>query len=386
MDYAKTPDGDIVPLSRANVDTGMGLERTLIAINGLRSVYEIDTVQPLYSVLRQLATTTASDRDLRVLTDHLRAACFIIADGVVPSSKDRGYVLRRLLRRCLCSAQQLGMPHEWYRSATPCLPGMFEAAYPELSDLASIETVIAEEVERFQTTLAHGLRIVAKQTVLDGAVAFDLFQTYGFPFELTRELAARQGKHVDEAGFRAQLDRHRELSRSRSAGTFEGGLADHSVAIVRYHTLTHLLQAALRVVLGEHVMQRGSNLTHERLRFDFSHSAKLTPAELARVEQLVNDWLHRDWWVESSTMTQVEARALGALGAFGEKYGEIVSVHTIVERDSGEVISREFCGGPHVQSVHELRGRFRIVKQQAIAAGIRRIKAVLEQASDSPWE
>jgi alanyl-tRNA synthetase len=379
MSYTRTASGSIERLPRANVDTGMGLERTLVAINGLRSVYEVDTVAPLYGMLGGLATEQG-DRELRIVTDHLRASMFMIADGIAPSAKDRGYVLRRLLRRCILFAKQLGMPRDWYTRAIACVPSMFGDEYPGLHESRATESTIAEEIERFETTLAQGLRIVSKQPVLDGKVAFDLFQTYGFPFELTRELAERQGKHVDEEGFRDELERHRDASRTTSAGSFAGGLADHSDAIVRYHTLTHLLQAALREVLGTHVIQRGSNLTHERLRFDFSHTGKPTPEELARVEEMVNDWLHRDLVVERSTMSEPEARRLGAIGAFGEKYGDTVSVHSVVDRASGDVISREFCGGPHVASVRELAGHFRIVKEQGIATGVRRIKAVLGPA------
>ncbi len=378
MGYTKAADGEIVALPRVNVDTGMGLERTLVAINGLRSVYDVDTVKPLYDLVRGLASA-ANEREIRIITDHVRAACFMIADGVAPTGKDRGYVLRRLLRRCIFAAQQLGMAPDWYRRATSCVTAMLGDAYPELRDSDGIAGLIEDEVAKFETTLAHGLRLVAKRPVLDGRTAFDLFQTYGFPFELTRELAERQGKHVDEAEFRAELERHRELSRSAAGGTFASGLADHSAEVVRYHTLTHLLQAALREVLGEHVTQRGSNLTKDRLRFDFSHREKIAREDLARVEGMVNGWLARDLVVERATMREAEARAIGAIGAFGEKYGELVSVYSVVDRGSGEVISREFCGGPHVEALADLRGRLRIVKEEGIAAGIRRIKAVLEQ-------
>jgi alanyl-tRNA synthetase len=379
MSYTKTATGAIQPLARANVDTGMGLERTLVALNGLRSVYDVDTVKPLLDELHRLASAP-HERELRVLTDHTRAACFLIADGVGPSNKDRGYVLRRLLRRCILFARRLGLPADWYRSAVSVLPGMLGDAYPELvRDPDAIVDTITDEVGKFERTLAQGLRVLEKRSVLDGKVAFDLFQTYGFPFELTRELAESTGKHVDEAGFLVELGHHRERSRLTSGATFEGGLADHSIDIVRYHTLTHLLQAALREVLGPHVIQRGSNITRERLRFDFSHDDKLAPEQLARVQSLVNGWLAKPLVVDRATMPEPVARTLGALGAFGEKYGDIVSVYTITDRDSGHVVSRELCGGPHVATSDELRGELRIVREQAISAGIRRIKAVLIQ-------
>ncbi|HEY6179298.1 MAG TPA: alanine--tRNA ligase-related protein, partial [Kofleriaceae bacterium] len=239
----------------------------------------------------------------------------------------------------------------------------------------AIGDAIAAEVGKFEATLARGLRELERRPVLDGKVAFDLFQTHGIPLELARELAEQTGKRVDEAAFRDELARHRERSRTQLA-TFAGGLADHSVEIVRYHTLTHLLQAALRDVLGDHVIQRGSNLTRQRLRFDFSHDGKLAPDELARVEQQVNRWIARDLAIERATMSPREARALGAIGAFGEKYGETVTVYTI--RDGDAAISREFCGGPHVASSRELAGTFRILRDEPVAAGIRRIRAVLE--------
>jgi alanyl-tRNA synthetase len=294
---------------------------------------------------------------------------------VGPSNKDQGYVLRRLLRRCILFAQKLGLPADWYVSAVSSLPSMYGGAYPEL-DLPRVVKTIADEVEKFQRTLAQGLRELEKRSVVDGRAAFDLFQTWGFPFELTRELARSSGKSIDEAGVFAELERHRERSRSSTGASFEGGLADHSDEIVRYHTLTHLLQAALRQVLGSHVIQRGSNITRERLRFDFSHDGKPTREQLGRIESLVNEWIERELVVQRSTMTEPQARALGAIGAFGEKYGETVSVYAIVDPQSGEVISREFCGGPHIESTLGLRG-LHIVKEQAISAGIRRIKASL---------
>jgi len=270
-------------------------------------------------------------------------------------------------------ARQLALPDDWFVGATRAVTRPLGDVYPELA--CDANGAIADEASRFGKTLAQGLRALGKQKRLDGTVAFDLFQTYGFPLELTRELARESGMTVDEDDVRAALERHRE--RSRTTAGFSGGLADHSAQIVRYHTATHLLQAALRRVLGDHVIQRGSNITHERLRFDFSHDAKLAPDELARVEALVNDWLSRDLLVERAVMREPDARALGALGAFGEKYGDIVSVYTIVDSATGEVVSRELCGGPHVAGSRELAGRFRITREQAVAAGIRRVRAVL---------
>jgi len=370
------PSGAIERLAHANVDTGMGLERTLVALGGLASVYEVDTMAPLVRELSTLASRDAP-HELRVLADHLRAACFMIGDGVGPSNKDRGYVLRRLIRRCGLVAQQLDMPRTWYETAIVAVETMLGDVYSELRTPA-IASGFAQELERFERTLAKGLTEIRKLRVLDGKAAFDLFQTYGFPFELTLEVAQASGATIDRDGFRAELDRHRERSRTTGGGTFRGGLADHSTEIVRYHTLTHLLQASLRAVLGDHVIQRGSNLTAERLRFDYSHDGKPTPEQLREVERIVNDWLVRELVVNRDTMTEPEARVLGAIGAFGEKYGGTVTVYSIVDASTDALISREFCGGPHVTSGDELRGTFRITREQAISAGIRRIKAVFE--------
>ena len=386
MSHAKTAGGEeggkIVALPRGSVDTGMGVERTLVALNGLSSVYEVDTLRPLLDELRDLARAP-HERELRVLADHVRAACLVIADGVAPSNKDRGYVLRRLVRRGLVAARRLGLPEDWHGGAVAAVAGMLGEAYPEVGrEAGAIAQGIAEEAGRFEHALAHGLRVLERCAALDGKAAFDLLQTHGLPLEVTRELAGAAGKPVDEDGFRRELEAHRARSRpaGRPAGdaTFRGGLADHSAEVVGYHTVTHLLLAALRAELGVHVVQRGSNITHDRLRLDFSHGERLRPEELARVEERVAGWLARDLGVERATMSEAEARAIGAIGAFGEKYGEIVSVYSIADRATGEVVSREFCGGPHVASTAELQGRrFRIVREQAVASGIRRIKAVL---------
>jgi alanyl-tRNA synthetase len=402
MGYTKTETGALRPLARPNVDTGMGLERTLVALNGLRSVWEVDTVAPLLETFRAMAAADPPGREhkLRVLTDHLRAACFLIADGVGPSNKDQGYVLRRLLRRCILFARQLALPPGWERRGLVVLQEMMGQAHAELQREADrIGLTIAAEATRFERTLSRGLRVLARLgPAIDGKTAFDLFQTYGLPVELTRELALAEGKSIDEAGYAAELARHRELSRSVPAGApppqpgrpvsgprFAGGLADRSADSVRYHTLTHLLQAALRQVLGEHVVQRGSNITPERLRFDFSHAGKLTPEQIARTEALVNGWIGRDLTVERATMPEAQARALGAIGAFGEKYGETVSVYTISDGQTGEVVSREFCGGPHVSSSRELPGRFRILREEAVSTGVRRIRARL-RAEEEPGQ
>ena len=247
--------------------------------------------------------------------------------------------------------------------------------YPELiAHEERINTLITAEAEKFGASLEKGMREFEKHTQITGSIAFDLYQSYGFPWEVTHELAIARGMTVDKAEFESEFAKHKELSRTASAGTFKGGLADNSEIVVRYHTATHLLNAALRQVLGDHVMQKGSNINAERLRFDFSHPAKVTSEELARIAELVNQWIAQDAPVTRTTMTRVTAIALGAIGAFGEKYGETVSVYTVGDAD--HPISREFCGGPHVEHTGVI-GTFTIIKEEAVSAGVRRIKATL---------
>jgi alanyl-tRNA synthetase len=358
MGYTKLATGEVVAMPRLNIDTGMGLERTLVALGGLASVYEVDTVAPIHAATGD-----------RVVTDHLRAACMMIADGVAPTNKDRGYVLRRLLRRCLLLARGKPLP-------SGVVVDTLGDVYPELvRERGAIASTIDGERERFDRAVAQGTRALRGVRVLDGKVAFELFQTHGIPFEITLELARTTGATVDRDDFERAFAEHRAVSRTTSSGAFAGGLADHSTEIVRYHTVTHLLQAALRRVLGDHVIQRGSNITSERLRFDFSHDRRLAPDDIAGVEALVDGWLARPLDITRATMTEREARELGAIGAFGEKYTDPVSVYTIRDRATGEVISRELCGGPHVTA--SPGGRLRIVREQALSAGVRRIKAVL---------
>jgi alanyl-tRNA synthetase len=384
MSYTMLADGTVQP-ARGNVDTGMGLERTLMALGGYRSVYEVDTMEPIARLVRDAAGGRGGERDVRIVADHMRAACMAIFDGVVPANKERGYIVRRLLRRSLVHARKLGLPADWYRGVVDAVARALGDMCPDLAGARErIVATIGDEVTRFGLTLVQAQRVLdnlvgeGNRSVLDGAAAFDLFQTFGFPFDLSAEIAEARGLPIDRASFDDALAKHRELSRTTSSGAFAGGLADHGVDVVRYHTLTHLLQAALRATLGSHVIQRGSNITRERLRFDFSHDGKPTDEQLRRVEAMVHGWLARDLVVERAIMPGTEALAIGAIGAFGEKYGDTCSVYTVSDPVTGEVISRELCGGPHVRSTRELRGTFRIVREQAVSSGVRRIKAVLE--------
>jgi alanyl-tRNA synthetase len=379
--------GELRDLPKRNVDTGMGLERTLAVLNGVESVYE---THPLVEVKRELAdlftasTTTLpperAERALRILTDHLRTSVFMLGDQnpVEPSNQGRGYVLRRLIRRAARVCHQAGLEASGWAEVSKEVVRVYGSVYPELEKRSTeITEQLAAELDRFQRTLARGSARIERELarlrqsnrrVLPGDVAFQLYETYGFPVELTQELAAEEGVEVDLEGYRRSEEQHREASRSVVQAA--GGLMDDSEESIRYHTATHLLHAALREVLGDHVFQRGSNITRERLRFDFSHPAPMTKEQIAAVEALVQEWIDAAVPVEREVMTQEEARRRGAIGLFDEHYSGLVSVYRIGDK------SLEFCGGPHVLNTAEL-GRFHIVKEQSVGAGLRRIRAVL---------
>jgi alanyl-tRNA synthetase len=380
---------ELSPLPKRNVDTGMGLERAVAMISGAGSVYD---VAPLATIRAAVAacskaapgslTSEAGVRALRILTDHLRTAVFVLGDpgAVQPSNQGAGYVLRRIIRRSARFCQQLDIePREWAMVA-PVVIDHYGKAYPELvSNADRIASELAKELERFDKTLVRGLSQLHKElaklaeegsVTLSGESAFHLYDTYGFPIELTKEIAAEQGISIDEADYERRLAEHREKSRLASVAA-AGGLMDNSVESVRYHTATHLLHSALRQVIGTHVFQRGSNITKERLRFDFSHASALSPDEVAATQALVQEWIDSDLQVTREVMSRERARQLGAIGLFDERYSGDVSVYRIEDK------SLEFCGGPHVGATGEL-GRFTIVKEQSAGAGIRRIRAILE--------
>ena len=387
MQYYKSPDGRIEPLKQQNVDTGMGLDRTLTVLNGQTSVFDTELFKPLFDVIGLGNEILSGDeiRKSRIIVDHIRAAVFLAADGVEPSNKDRGYVMRRLLRRAMVMARLLNLQPTWLKALVGQVIFTYSSPYTELRDNnEKIFQIIEGEQRKFEATLEKGLKEftnLSKQYTVDskqltGKDAFDLYQTYGFPWELTKELAESFGQKIDKAEFESEFKKHQELSRTASAGQFKGGLASHSDKIVRLHTATHLLNAALRQVLGENVWQKGSNITEERTRFDFTHDKKMTPEEILAVEALVNDWIVRDLKVKREMMTLEEARKLGAIGVFGEKYADTVSIYTIYDPLSEEIISREFCGGPHVEHTGII-GQFKIQKEEASSAGVRRIKATI---------
>ena len=387
MTYTRV-NGQILDLPKRNVDTGMGLERTLAVLNGAESPYETSAFRPIIESLLPHAKHSESEirrqpsllKALRVITDHLRTAVFVIGDprGTAPSNTGAGYVLRRLIRRAIRFCDPLGIePAQWVDTHKTVIQ-MFEQVYPELRDNAArIERELTLERKRFEQTLKTGMRQLTKEiealTVsgakfLSGEAAFKLYDTYGFPIEFTLELASERGYTVDVPGYERRFEEHRLASKTEAA---KSGLADLSAESVRYHTATHLLHAALRDVLGPHVFQKGSNITRERLRFDFSHPKPMTREEIERVERWVQDAIDERIPVTSEVMALPEAQAQGAIGLFTDKYGGQVSVYKIGKR------SMELCGGPHVANTEEI-GRFKIEKEQSSAAGVRRIRAVIQ--------
>lgn len=371
MQYEKTDEGKFIALKQQNVDTGMGLERITIALQGKDNVYDTDIFEGIMDKVKVLAQNP-DVRSERIIADHLRAAIFLLADGVVPSNKDRGYILRRLIRRSITYGQKLGIEQDFTMDIAEVIVRQYIHLYPELAN-PKIEHELKAEELKFRKTLAKGMKLLEKKEGITGKEAFDLFQTYGFPFELTREFATV----ANIAEFEEEFKKHQILSRTASAGMFKGGLASHSDKVVRLHTATHLMNAALRQVLGENVWQKGSNITEERTRFDFTHDAKMTDEQKAEVEKLVNDWIKQDFQVKRETMPFDEARKLNAIGVFGEKYPETVSVYTVFDPATQKAVSREFCGGPHVEHTGVI-GHFKIQKEEAVSSGVRRIKAVIE--------
>ncbi|MBU1857505.1 MAG: alanine--tRNA ligase [Verrucomicrobia bacterium] len=387
MQYNKQADGAYVPLGQLNVDTGMGVERTIAMLQGKRSVYETELFAPIIAALaagsgKAFEESADVTRAFRVIADHLRSAVFILGDeqGVTPSNLGQGYVLRRLIRRAVRHAKKIGLRGGFSKAVAESVVATYTKAYPELERRRElIVRELATEEEKFEKTLTQGLEELDKvlaqikthnQTALAGRVAFRLYDTFGFPVEFTEEICREQGLTVDKAGFDKAFAKHQEVSKQGADKMFKGGLADNSAATTRLHTATHLLHKSLQIVLGAHVKQKGSNITAERLRFDFSHPAKLTPEELSRVEVLVNEQIQNALPVTMEVMTLEEAKTLNATALFAAKYGEQVKVFSI----GG--FSKEVCGGPHVLNTAELV-RFKIQKEEASSAGVRRIRAVL---------
>ena len=379
MEYYKTKDGKYEKLKQYNVDTGLGLERMTMLLQGKETPFDTELFAPIMQKLSELAKVDNIE-SRRIVTEHLRASMMVISDGGRPSNIDRGYVLRKLIRRMSRHLNKIQIDLSELANLIDLDIDILKEMYPELEkNREIIKQVIIEEKDKFMKTLAHGEKEFEKainkakqenKNVIDGQTIFKLYETYGFPPEITADLAAEQGFKIDNTEFEKLFKEHQEKSRMGSEQKFKGGLAEQNEKTIAYHTATHLLHKALQIVLGEHAKQKGSNITTERLRFDFSHPEKMTKEQLQKVEDIVNEQIARDLPVTCEEMTLEEAKASGATGLFENKYGEKVKVYTIGD------FSKEICGGPHVSHTGEL-GHFKIKKEESSSAGVRRIKAVL---------
>ncbi len=385
MQYNKQADGSFLPLEQKNVDTGMGLERTIGVLQGVKSVYETDLFAPIIAAIEELSGKKYGqgdaqvDRAIRIVADHIRTATFILGDerGVTPSNVDQGYVLRRLIRRAVRFGLNIDMPAGSTAKLASVIVGEYKDVYPELAEK---EAFICEQLnleeERFSATINQGLKEFEKVishiqgSVLPGKTAFRLYDTFGYPLEMTMELARERGYSVDVEGYEEAFKKHQEKSRAGSEQRFKGGLADSSEQTARLHTATHLLLGALKAVLSPDIIQKGSNITAERLRFDFNFPRKVTREELDKIEAWVNEAIAAGVDVQMEEMPVEQARESGATGTFSSRYGERVKVYTIGK------YSKEICGGPHAKNTADLQG-FTIKKEESSSAGVRRIKAVI---------
>ncbi|MDR2808523.1 MAG: alanine--tRNA ligase [Spirochaetaceae bacterium] len=387
MQYNKSADGLYEPLARRCVDTGMGIERTVTVLNGNKSVYDTEIFAPTIAAIEKAAgyaygADAEKDRSVRIIADHTRSSTFILGDpkAISPSNVGAGYVLRRLIRRAVRHGRKLGIAGTVLSPVAAIVIEQFSGAYPELAEhRAAIIEELDREEQKFMETLVKGEKEFEKllpnllrnqQKIMSGRLAFKLYDTYGFPIELTEELAGEAGLLVNRQEFDEAFRKHQDLSRAGSEQLFKGGLIDQGEMATKYHTATHLLQQALTIVLGPHIAQKGSNITAERMRFDFSHPSPLTADEIKKVEALVNEQIRRDLPVSMEIMDIEEAKKRGARALFGEKYESQVKVYTIGD------FSKEVCGGPHVTHTGVL-GNFIIQKEQSSSAGIRRIRAIL---------
>ena len=384
MQYNKGEDEKYYPLKQKNVDTGMGLERMVMVMQGKDNVYETDLFQPLVVKIKsQISNLKSFDREkeksIRIIADHVKTSVFMISDEVAPSNIGRGYVLRRLIRRAVRHGKLLGIEENFLAEVAEPVFEIYKEFYPELIQKKEmILGVITEEERNFNRTLEKGMKKFEEffaNGEISGKNAFVLFSTYGFPLEMTIEMAKEKSGTVDIKQFNEEFKKHQHLSKTASAGMFKGGLADAGEKTTRYHTATHLLHQALKIVLGESVSQKGSNITAERLRFDFSWPEKMTKEQIEKVEQIINGKIKENLPVGWTEMDLDDARKSGAIGLFGHKYEDKVKVYNIGETD--KPFSKEICMGPHASSTGDL-GRFKIVKEEAVSAGVRRIKAILE--------
>jgi alanyl-tRNA synthetase len=386
MQYNKTNEGTFEPLQQRNVDTGMGLERTIGVLQGVKSVYDTDLFKPVIAAVEGLSGLKYGEdagllKAFRIISDHIRSATFILGDekGVTPSNTDQGYILRRLIRRAVRYGRQLNLPAGFTARIADVIVDSYASVYPELQrNRARITGELLKEEERFSQTIEKGMKEFSHVAdalipggMIEGIHAFHLYDTYGFPLEMTVELAAERGLKVDTAGYEEAFKKHQEVSNAGATQRFGGGLADHSEQVAKLHTATHLLHAGLRKYLGATVEQRGSNITPERLRFDFSFTRPMTDEEVKLVEEFVNEAIQAASPIVCEELPIDDARKTGAIGLFGSKYGDVVKVFTMGDW------SKEICGGPHASSTGDL-GWFKIEKEQSSSAGVRRIRAVID--------
>ena len=375
MQYNKTKNG-YEPLAKPNVDTGMGLERITMVLQGKETPFDTEIFAPTMEKIKELSKAY-NVVSARIICDHLRASLMIMVDNVEPSNSEQGYILRRLIRRLVRHLRKLDIGFDSLKEIANILVDSIKNMYPELEpNREKVINSLEKEKNKFVVTLEKGEKEFKKSAqnltsdLVPAEVAFRLYDTYGFPPEITEELAKEIGKSIDINGFRELFKKHQELSRAGATDKFKGGMADANEKTIYYHTATHLLHKALQIVLGEHAVQSGSNITEERLRFDFKHPQKLTPEEIQKVEQIVNEQIKKDLEVVCEEMSLEDARKSGATGLFENKYGDVVKVYSIGD------FSKEICGGPHVARIGKL-GTFKIKKEEASSAGVRRIKAVL---------
>lgn len=378
MQYNKNADGSFEPLTQKNVDTGMGLERMAFLLQGKNNVFETELFVPTIEKVKSMSNNP-QDESLRIIADHMRASTLLICDGIVPSNVGQGYILRRLVRRVIRHMRKIGFNPENISEVVQTVVSSLSEMYPELEkNKESIIFEINKEKNRFMNTLVNGEKEFVKVTnklkeesndLIDGKTLFRLYDTYGFPPEVTAELAKENGFNIDMEGFNKCFEEHQEKSRQDEKGTFKGGLADHSEETTKYHTAVHLLLEALQRVLGNHVIQKGSNITAERARFDFSNPEKVTPEQIKQIEDIVNEQIDKKLEVICKEISIEEARNSGAKGIFDSKYGEKVKVYTIGD------FSKEICGGPHVENTSNLE-HIKIVKEESVSSGVRRIKMV----------
>lgn len=385
MQYNRVNENTLEKLPAPCVDTGMGLERTIVTLNGLKHVYQTDTFADVLKAIQSMVgEENYKERSARIIADHIRAAIHIIADGIIPKNVDQGYILRRLIRRAIREFSKMGINEPAVASIAERFIEKFENVYATVKERkAIILDELNREEAKFRNTLTKGLKEFERRIAageLAGKDAFDLFSTYGFPLEMTQELAKEKNIAIDEEAFRAEFKKHQDLSRTAAAGKFKGGLAGDSPKVTAYHTATHLMLAALRKELGESVHQAGSNITEERTRFDFTYPEKVPREVLDRVEAYVNEAATAGASVTITVMPKDEAKAKGVEGSFWEKYPEKVNVYQVISPD-GKVYSAELCGGPHVTNTTEIAqfGRFKIIKEEASSAGVRRVKGVFEK-------